>query len=76
MLRSMNTLLAVVAVATASEAGAATTMALQCGNVFDSKTARLVGERTIVTSADGRIQAVLPGKATAPGATAWLKTGT
>jgi len=44
-------------------------MALQCGNVFDSKAARSVGERTIVTGADGRIQAVLPGKATAPGAT-------
>jgi len=27
---------------------ALTPLALQCGNVFDSKTARLVGERTIV----------------------------
>ena len=69
MPRSITALLAVVAVATVSEAGAATAMALQCGNVFDSKTARLVGAHTIVTGADGRIQDVLPGKATVPGAT-------
>jgi hypothetical protein len=61
--------LALLGVATVSGAGAATPMALQCGNVFDAKAARLVGERTIVAGADGRIQAVLPGKVSAPGAT-------
>jgi imidazolonepropionase-like amidohydrolase len=69
MHRTIPALLAVLGVATLSEAGAAAPMALQCGNVFDSKTARLVGEHTIVTGTDGRIQDVLPGKATAPGAT-------
>ena len=69
MHRSIPALLAILGVATAGQAGAATPMALQCGNVFDSKTARLVGEHTIVTGADGRIQDVLQGKATAPGAT-------
>jgi imidazolonepropionase-like amidohydrolase len=43
------------------------TIALQCGEVFDSKAARLVGARTIVTS-DGRVSQVLPGRATVPGA--------
>ena len=69
MRRSITALLAILGLAAVGEAGAATPMALQCGNVFDSKAARLVGERTIVTGADGRILAVLPGKATAPGAT-------
>lgn len=69
MRRSITALMAILAVASLHEAAAATPMALQCGNVFDSKAARLVGERTIVTGADGRIQAVLPGKVTAPGAT-------
>jgi imidazolonepropionase-like amidohydrolase len=45
----------------------AETIALQCGEVFDSKAARLVGARTIVTS-DGRVSQVLPGRATVPGA--------
>ncbi len=44
-------------------------LALQCGNTFDAGTAKLVGARTIVTGADGRIAQVLPGKVTAPGAT-------
>ena len=50
--------------------GAATPLALQCGNTFDSRAAKLVGARTIVTGADGRIAQVLPGKVAAPGATA------
>jgi len=69
MRRSITALLVILGLAVVGEAGAVTPMALQCGNVFDSKAARSVGERTIVTGADGRIQAVLPGKATAPGAT-------
>lgn len=47
----------------------AETIALQCGDVFESKSARLVGERTIVTS-DGRISQVLPGRVAVPGARA------
>jgi hypothetical protein len=39
----------------------AETVALQCGEVFDSKSARLVGARTIVTI-DGRINQVLLGR--------------
>jgi imidazolonepropionase-like amidohydrolase len=66
---SMSGLLGVLGLACVVQAQAAPVMALQCGNVFDSKSARLVGERTIVTGADGRIQQVLPGKTTAPGAT-------
>ncbi len=50
-------------------AAAAPLLALQCGDVFDAKAAKLIGARTIVTAADGRIAQVLPGKATAPGAT-------
>ena len=47
----------------------AETIALQCGDVFESKSARLVGARTIVTS-DGRISQVLPGRVAVPGARA------
>jgi imidazolonepropionase-like amidohydrolase len=47
---------------------AADTLALQCGQVFDSKSARLVGPRTIVT-VEGRIGQVLPGPVAVPGAT-------
>jgi imidazolonepropionase-like amidohydrolase len=45
----------------------AETVALHCGDVFDSKAARLVGARTIVTT-DGRIAQVLPGRVPVPGA--------
>ncbi|RPI14463.1 MAG: amidohydrolase family protein [Lysobacterales bacterium] len=51
-------------------AEAAKPLALQCGDTFDSKAAKLVGPRTIVTGADGRISAVLPGRAAVPDATA------
>lgn len=44
------------------------TVALQCGDVFDSKAARLIGARTLVAT-DGRISQVLPGGAAVPGAT-------
>ena len=47
----------------------AETLALQCGDVFDSKSARLSGAHTIVTS-DGRIGQVLPGRVAVPGARA------
>ena len=47
----------------------AETIALQCGDVFESKSARLVGARTIVTS-EGRISQVLPGNVAVPGARA------
>jgi imidazolonepropionase-like amidohydrolase len=43
-------------------------VALQCGNTFDSRTARLAGARTIVTATDGTIAEVLPAGATVPGA--------
>jgi imidazolonepropionase-like amidohydrolase len=49
-------------------AGAATPYALQCGDTFDSRAAKLVGPRTIVTDADGRIAQLLPAQATPPGA--------
>jgi imidazolonepropionase-like amidohydrolase len=42
-------------------------LALQCGNVFDSKSARLVGARTIVVRAD-RIVDVADGRAAPAGA--------
>jgi len=45
----------------------AETIALQCGDVFDAKSAKLVGSRTIVT-ADGKISQVLPGRVPVPGA--------
>jgi imidazolonepropionase-like amidohydrolase len=45
----------------------AETVALHCGDVFDSKAARLVGARTIVTT-DGKIAQVLPGRVPVPGA--------
>jgi imidazolonepropionase-like amidohydrolase len=48
---------------------AAETVALQCGDVFDSKSARLIGARTIVTN-DGRITQVLPGRVSVSGARA------
>ncbi len=47
----------------------AETLALQCGDVFESKSARLAGAHTIVTS-DGRISQVLPGRVAVPGARA------
>jgi imidazolonepropionase-like amidohydrolase len=59
-------LLGVLACAATAPAAAGQVLALQCGDVFDAKAARLVGARTIVTGADGRIAQVLPGKATAP----------
>ena len=46
MLRTMSVMLGVLGVIV--QAQAAEVMALQCGDVFDSKSARLVGARTIV----------------------------
>jgi imidazolonepropionase-like amidohydrolase len=62
----MRTILLAASLLTASPV-MAETVALQCGDVFDSKSARLVGARTIVT-ADGRISQVLPGRVSVPGA--------
>jgi imidazolonepropionase-like amidohydrolase len=70
------TLVASTIALAAGTAQAATPYALQCGNTFESRTATLVGARTIVTDAEGRIAQVLPGQANPPGAkavdlTAW-----
>lgn len=69
MRRMLSVALGMAGLVAVGQAQAAPAMALQCGNLFDSRTARLVGESTVVTGADGRIQQVLPGKATPPGAT-------
>jgi imidazolonepropionase-like amidohydrolase len=53
--------------ATAAATSGATT-ALQCGEVFEAKSARLVGAKTLVVT-DGRIGQLLPGRAQVPGAT-------
>jgi len=58
-------LLAVLISAPATADAAST--ALQCGNVYDSKSARLVGARTIVVT-DGRIAQVLRERADVAGA--------
>ncbi len=52
----------------ASLPAAAEDFAVQCGNVFDSKTARLVGARTLVVRAD-RIVEVADGRTAPSGAT-------
>lgn len=62
----MRTILLVASLAAASPV-LAETIALQCGEVFDSKSAKLVGARTIVAT-DGRISQVLPGRAAVAGA--------
>jgi imidazolonepropionase-like amidohydrolase len=60
-------LLAAVTLAlSAPLAQAGAPLALQCGDTFDARAAKLVGPRTIVTGADGRIAQVLPGKAAPP----------
>ncbi|HEX5648996.1 MAG TPA: amidohydrolase family protein [Steroidobacteraceae bacterium] len=50
-------------------AQASTPYALQCGNTFDARTAKLIGARTIVTDEAGRIAQLLPGRGSAPGVT-------
>jgi len=62
----MRAILIVASLATASPV-LAETVALQCGDVFESKSAKLVGAHTIVTT-DGRISQVLPGRVAVPGA--------
>ncbi|MGH8498593.1 MAG: hypothetical protein ACRERV_07295, partial [Methylococcales bacterium] len=61
-----RTLLAVL-IAAALPAQAADLKALQCGNVFDSKTARLLGPQTI-TIEKNTIKALSPGKVAVEGA--------
>ncbi|HET9694699.1 MAG TPA: amidohydrolase family protein [Steroidobacteraceae bacterium] len=68
-MRSIAFLVAATFVLAAPLAEAAAPLALQCGETFDARSAKLVGARTIVTGTDGRIAQVLPGKATSPGAT-------
>jgi imidazolonepropionase-like amidohydrolase len=58
------TVIGVAAVMPAS----AETLALQCGQLFDSRAAKLVGAHTVVT-ADGKVAQVLTGAAAVPGAT-------
>ena len=70
MRTSILGLVGVFACATAMQGQAAPVLALQCGDVFDAKAAKLIGPRTIVTGADGRIAQVLPGKVAAPDAMA------
>jgi imidazolonepropionase-like amidohydrolase len=66
-----NALLLILTLGVAPAAGqaAAAPVALQCGDTFDSRAARLVGPRTIVTNAEGRIAQVMPAKVQVPGAT-------
>lgn len=54
------------ALAAPSLAVAAEPVALKCGNLFDARSGRLLGERTVVVR-DGKITEVLPGGANAPG---------
>ena len=60
--------IALVLLVAASLPAAAEDFAVQCGNVFDSKSARLVGARTFVVRAD-RIAEVADGRAAPSGAT-------
>ncbi len=64
----MRLILLVAGLAAATPA-LAETVALQCGELFDSKSARLVGPHTVVT-ADGKVSQVLPGRVAVPGARA------
>jgi imidazolonepropionase-like amidohydrolase len=64
----MHQFFVALGLAAAALPAAAETYALNCGEVFDSKSARMVGARTLVT-ADGRISQVLPGGTPVPGAT-------
>lgn len=57
------------------QVGAATPMALQCGDVFDSRAARLIGQHTIITGSDGLIKSIVPGKTTSPGVTVVALSG-
>src|SRR5512134_1180873 len=68
-MRSHAFLVAVTFGLAAPVAEAAAPLALQCGDTFDARSAKLLGARTIVTGTDGRIAQVLPGKTTPPGAT-------
>jgi imidazolonepropionase-like amidohydrolase len=67
-MRKTSLLLAGVLAAANGATHAAVPLALQCGNTYDSQAAKLLGERTIVTGADGRIAQVLPGRVDVPGA--------
>ncbi|MGI9246654.1 MAG: amidohydrolase family protein [Steroidobacteraceae bacterium] len=69
-MRSEVLLLAgVLGLACSGSMAATAPLALQCGDTYDSRSAKLIGPRTIVTGADGRIAQLLPGKASVPGAT-------
>jgi imidazolonepropionase-like amidohydrolase len=62
----MRLMLLVAGLAAAAPA-LAETVALHCGETFDSKSGRLVGARTIV-AVDGKVSQVLPGRIAVPGA--------
>jgi len=66
MTRLPFTLLAILGFVIGPWASAATPLILQCGDVFDSRTARLIGAHTIVTGPDGRIQSLVRGKLAVP----------
>ena len=57
----MRRTLLVILIAAALPAQAADLKALQCGNVFDSKTAKLIGPQTI-TIDKNTIKSMSPGK--------------
>jgi len=63
----MRPALLAVLIAAALPAQAADLKALQCGNVFDSKTAKLIGPQTIVIEKNA-IKSLNPGKVTVDGA--------
>lgn len=63
----MRPILFAVLIAAALPAQAADLKALQCGNVFDSKTAKLVGPQTIIIEKN-TIKSLNPGKVTVDGA--------
>jgi imidazolonepropionase-like amidohydrolase len=60
-------LMLLVAGLVAATPALAETVALHCGETFDSKSGRLVGARTVV-AADGKVTQVLPGRVSVPGA--------
>lgn len=63
----MSRCLFAVLIAAALPAQAADLQALQCGNVFDSKSAKLIGAQTIVIE-KGTIKSLSPGKVAVDGA--------
>ena len=63
-----------IACATAPAFAAGPPLALQCGDLFDARSGKLVGARTVVVR-DGKVAEVLAGGTAVPGATAIDLTG-